>query len=131
MTTEDRRIERERSRIKRQLRDNTPEGRAARKRDRERMRRGYKLLRDQGVPSAEAKQRARAAYRELVGDVQPKPIPMPKLSADDIRRAANRMVQEHYEELVLQGFSTEDARQHAIREAREWAQKVRGQHEGK
>jgi hypothetical protein len=130
--TEDRRIERECKRVKRRERDKTPEGRAVRQRERERVRRGYNLLREQGISIAEAKRRARAAYRELVADVQPCPrpklIPMPELSADEIRRAANRMAQEHYEEFVLQGFSTEDARQHAIREAREWAQKVRGQY---
>jgi hypothetical protein len=52
------------ARARRAAYDSTEAGRAARQRDRERMQRGYALLRAQGVPREEAKRRARAAARE-------------------------------------------------------------------
>ena len=48
----------------------TEQGKLARDRDAERWRQGYQALRQQGLPAAEAKKRARQAAREL--------LPMPR-----------------------------------------------------
>ena len=48
----------------------------------------------------------------------------PRLTAEQLRREANKMMQQQYDELVLQGFTAEEARGMARDAAGAWVRKV-------